>query len=77
LKKVNNFTGLNHLKIWQGDLQQTIKDAIKEKKLDDWLVSMSICFPQVRYTFLCKEELVESNHLKIASTGWCWKGCRH
>jgi hypothetical protein len=38
---VNNFTGLNHLKIWQGDLQQTIKDAIKAKKLDDWLVSMS------------------------------------
>lgn len=38
---MNNFTGLNHLKIWQGDLQQVIKDSIKAKKLDDWLVSMS------------------------------------
>ncbi|XP_059487446.1 gem-associated protein 5-like [Neocloeon triangulifer] len=66
LKRMNNHVGFQNLKLWQGDMQQVIKDSIKAKKLDDWLVSMA---PSVSHKFWLEtcaayaEQLVEEEKI--------------
>ena len=42
-KEQGNEDAVAHLKLWSGDLSDTIKDSIRGKgvKLNDWLVSMA------------------------------------
>ena len=41
LKEQGDHDVAAHLKLWSGDLAQTIKTAAKTGKLNDWLVSMA------------------------------------
>ncbi|CAB3366761.1 Hypothetical predicted protein [Cloeon dipterum] len=71
LKKAGNHPSLSHLKLWQGETQEVIKNSTNAKKLDDWLVSLA---PSVSHKFWMEtccayaEQLVEGgNALKAAS----------
>ena len=38
-----------HLKIWQGDVESVLRDAVKQKQLNEWLVSLA---PQVSIEYV-------------------------